>query len=148
MKDTKLECGAGAELAVADAASPGYSASRLNAVQHGILSRHAVLPWEDANEYERLLQALVAEHKPAGPTEDHLVEELVGVLWRKQRLWLAEASTYHRALKETTSSFSSTAEAALILTPGSHHKIEVSEAIKAFLSCRLCPRMPVNTSFS
>jgi hypothetical protein len=109
MKDTKSECGTGAELAVADAVSPGYSASRLNAVQHGILSRHMVLPWEDADEYQALLEALTLEHKPAGPTEQHLVEELVGVLWRKQRLRLAEVSTYHRALKETTSSFSSTA---------------------------------------
>jgi hypothetical protein len=131
MKATKSECGTGAELAVADAVSPGYSASRLNAVQHGILSRHMVLPWEDANENQALLEALTLEHKPAGPTEEHLVSELTGVLWRKQRLRLAEASAYHRALKSTTDTFSTTADAALILTPGSHHEIEVSEAIKA-----------------
>jgi hypothetical protein len=84
-----------------------------------------------ADGYQALLEALTLEHKPSGPTEQHLVVELAGVPWRTNRLRLAEASTYHRALKETTSSFSDTAEAALILTPGSHHKIEVSEAIKA-----------------
>ncbi|MFT7577945.1 MAG: hypothetical protein ACI9XZ_004348 [Alphaproteobacteria bacterium] len=131
MKDAKSECDTGTELTASDGASPGYSASRLNAVQHGILSRHAVLPWEDADEYERLFQALVAEHKPAGPTEEHLVEELVGVLWRKNRLRLAEASTYHRALKSTTDKFSTTADAALVLAPTSHQKVDVSEALKA-----------------
>jgi hypothetical protein len=28
----------------------GYERSRLNAVRHGILSRHLVLPWEDHSE--------------------------------------------------------------------------------------------------
>jgi len=63
-----------------------------------------VLPWEDRSEYDDLLQSLVAEHWPNGPTEQHLVEELAGLMWRKQRLTLAEASAHraglHRALEE------------------------------------------------
>ena len=51
----------------------GYEMSRFNALRHGVLSRHTVLPWEDHNEYCRLLDALVAEHRPQGPTEEHLV---------------------------------------------------------------------------
>jgi hypothetical protein len=31
---------------------------------------------------------LVAEHVPQGPTEDHLVEEIAGILWRKRCLSL------------------------------------------------------------
>jgi hypothetical protein len=131
MKDTKTKCDTGTELAASDGASSGYSASRLNAIQHGILSRYTVLPWEDANEYQALLEALPLEHKPSGPTEQHLVAELVGVFWRKNRLQLAEMSTYQCALRETTSSYSRTAEAALILTPVGHQNIEVSEAIKS-----------------
>jgi hypothetical protein len=34
-----------------------------------------VLPWEDWEEYQVLLTALVAEYAPRGPTEEHLVEE-------------------------------------------------------------------------
>jgi len=49
-----------------------YELSRLNALQHGVLSQHTVLPWEDREEYLALLEALVAEHKPQGPTEEHL----------------------------------------------------------------------------
>ena len=34
--------------------------------------------------------ALVAEHAPQGPTEEHLVEEVAGILWRKRRLRLSK----------------------------------------------------------
>ena len=82
------------------AAEPrGYERSRLNAVQHGILSRHLVLPWEKRSEYDELLESLIAEHSPSGPTEHHLVEELASIIWRKQRLVMAEAAAYHAGLE-------------------------------------------------
>lgn len=93
--------------------SDGYDASRLNPVRHGILSRFTVLPWEDAAEYEALLDALTEEHAPAGPTETHLVVELAGVLWRKRRLRLAEIATYQRGLQVVSDS-SRTAQSALV----------------------------------
>jgi hypothetical protein len=64
----------------------GYENSRFNAMRHGVLSVHTVLPWEGKAEYERLLNALVEEHAPRGPTEDHLIEEIAGVIWRKRSL--------------------------------------------------------------
>jgi hypothetical protein len=73
-------------------AGGGYERSRLNAIRHGILSRHLVLPWEDRSEYDGLLEGLVAEHAPSGTTEHHLVEELASIIWRKQRLVLAETA--------------------------------------------------------
>jgi hypothetical protein len=69
-----------------------YEFARFNALRHGVLSQHTVLPWEDGEEYSTLLEALVAEHKPQGPTEEHLVEELVGIIWRKRRLRLGEGA--------------------------------------------------------
>jgi hypothetical protein len=77
----------------------GYERSRLNAVRHGILSRHLVLPWEDHSEYDDLLEGLVAEHVPSGTTEHHLVEELASIIWRKQRLVIAETAAYQAGLK-------------------------------------------------
>jgi hypothetical protein len=47
-----------------------YEVTRFNAVRHGVLSRYTVLPWEDKEEYKELLNALVAEHDPQGPTEE------------------------------------------------------------------------------
>ena len=83
--------------------TPGnYQLTRFNATRHGILSRHTVLPWEPSEEYEELHLALKKEYVPVGPTEEHLVEEIAGIIWRKRRLWLAENATcrdqYRRAL--------------------------------------------------
>ena len=54
------------------ASNASYEVTRFNALQHGVLSRHAMMPWEDRNEYQTLLDALVEEHLPNGPTEVHL----------------------------------------------------------------------------
>lgn len=112
--------------------SEGYDGSRLNAVRHGILSRFTVLPWEDAAEYEALLDALTEEHTPAGPTETHLVVELAGVLWRKRRLRLAEVAAYQRGLQATTEPYSKTAQYALVAsTLDKPRHFDVASAIKA-----------------
>lgn len=80
-------------------ATSGCAVTRFNAMRHGLLSRYSALPWEDEGEYDGLLVALVGEYKPQGPTEEHLVEELAGVLWRKRRLRHAEGAAYRQALK-------------------------------------------------
>ena len=77
-----------------------YDGTRFNALRHGVLSGYAVLPWEDRSEYDSLLSALVAEHAPQGPTEEHLVEELAGIIWRKRRLRMAEAAIYREKLRK------------------------------------------------
>jgi hypothetical protein len=92
----------------------GYNASRFNALRHGVLSAHTVLPWEDKAEYEALLSALAQEHAPHGPTEEHLVEEIAGVIWRKRRLQLAEAASYRRSLETIANPSPSTLKRALI----------------------------------
>jgi hypothetical protein len=63
-----------------------------------VQSQHTVLPWEDGAEYSTLLKALVAEHKPEGPTEEHLIEELAGIIWRKRRLRLGECAVRNREM--------------------------------------------------
>ena len=83
----------------------GYDGSRFNAVRHGVLSELTVLPWEDEAEYAKLLEALVEEYQPRGPTEDHLVEEIAGVIWRKRRLRLAEAGSYWKNVDRATDFF-------------------------------------------
>jgi hypothetical protein len=93
--------------------SGSYELTRFNALSHGILSRHVVLPWEDAGAYRALVAALVAEHAPQGPTEEHLVEELAGVIWRKQRLRRAEAAAHRSTLQLTMACYRDTADAAL-----------------------------------
>ena len=77
---------------------PGYANVRFNALKHGVLSRHMVLAHEDAAEFSELLAALIEEHRPAGPTETHLVEELAGAIWRKRRVLQAEGASINRGL--------------------------------------------------
>jgi hypothetical protein len=91
-----------------------YESARFNALRHAVLSQYTVLPWEKEDEYAAILDALVAEHSPQGPTEEHLVEELAGVFWRKRRLRLAEASLYRSSLKKITEPHRSTVRAALV----------------------------------
>jgi hypothetical protein len=57
-----------------------------------------------------LIEALAAEHSPQGSTEEHLVDELAGNIWRKRRLRLAEGAVHHRALKRTTDPYQQTAK--------------------------------------
>ena len=91
----------------------GYEVSRLNALRHGVLSVHTVLPWEDKGEYEALLNGLVEEYVPRGPTEEHLVEEIACVIWRKRRLRIAEAGSYQRGIAQATDPVSDTLITAL-----------------------------------
>lgn len=81
-----------------ESASGPYSVVRFNALKHGVLSRYTVLSHEDAGEFQVLLDALVNEHRPKGPTETHLVEELAAVVWRKRRVLQAEGAGINRGL--------------------------------------------------
>jgi hypothetical protein len=108
----------------------GTEVTRFNALRHGLLSRYTVLPWEDGDEYHGLLDALVAEHQPSGPTEEHLVEELAGIVWRKRRLRLAEAATHRHGLAKTLGTHRDTAKAALVHVDGSDHE-RIVDAIRA-----------------
>ena len=110
--------------------SAGMELTRFNALRHGVLSRYTVLPWESADEYRILVAALVAEHGPQGPTEEHLVEELAGVLWRKRRLRLAEAAAHRRGLEDTFDSYRKTAKAALSHVETAGESSDVCEAVR------------------
>ncbi len=86
----------------------GYDRLKYNALKHGILSRYTVMPWESEEDYQNLLNSLITEHAPKGITEEHLVEELAGVIWRKMRLRYAENTSLQRSLNSCIgSNFSS-----------------------------------------
>jgi hypothetical protein len=80
----------------------GYKVVRFNALKHGILSRYTVLSHENHADYESLVNSLMDEHLPAGATEQHLVEELATVIWRKRRVLQAEGANINKGLKEST----------------------------------------------
>ena len=86
---------------VAGASPQPYEVVRFNALKHGILSRYTVLSHESHADYESLVNSLMDEHLPAGATEQHLIEELASVIWRKRRVLQAEGATINKGLKES-----------------------------------------------
>ena len=109
----------------------GTDTTHFNALRHGVLSRYTVLPWESADEYRAVVEALVAEHGPQGPTEEHLVEEIAGILWRKRRLRLAEAAAHRRGLEGTLASYRETVKVALVHLDTTGQSERVVDAIRA-----------------
>jgi hypothetical protein len=109
----------------------GYESSRFNAVRHGVLSAHTVLPGEDETEYAALLGALVEEYAPHGPTEDHLIEEIACVIWRKRRLRFAEAASYRRGLEKAANPLSGTLDRALVQVEGTLPLGPIIDAVTA-----------------
>src|SRR5271163_3409529 len=109
----------------------GTETTRFNALRHGVLSRYTVLPWEDADEYDALVASLVAEHAPHGPTEEHLVEELAGIMWRKRRLRLAEAAAHRHGLENALSQSRRTAKRAVVHIDAADGSADVAEAVRA-----------------
>lgn len=85
----------------ADPSPKPYEVVRFNALKHGILSRYTVLSHESHADYESLVNSLMDEHLPAGATEQHLIEELASVIWRKRRVLQAEGATINKGLKES-----------------------------------------------
>ena len=73
-------------------------------MKHGILSRYTVLSHENHADYESLVGSLMDEHLPAGATEQHLIEELASVIWRKRRVLQAEGATINKGLRESARS--------------------------------------------
>lgn len=86
------------------ASANSYEAVRFNAMKHGILSKLTVLAHEDQTEFAGLLAALIEEHRPAGMTERHLIEELAAIIWRKRRVLLAEGAAINRGLRSVAQS--------------------------------------------
>ena len=83
---------------------PGtYTLTRFNATRHGILSKFTPLHCESQEEYEKLHFSLRQEHDPAGPTEEHLVEEIAGIFWRKRRLRMAETAAFQSKMHTSRS---------------------------------------------
>ena len=73
----------------------GRAAVGLNALRHGLTAQTSVLPGENPGEFQELLDAFLAEHQPAGPTETLLVEQLAICAWRLRRMRALETGLFN-----------------------------------------------------
>jgi len=79
-------------------AGAGYMTSRWNATKHGLAAEHSVLSGEDPKAFEELKQRYFAEWKPAGPTAEYLVNQLVEIEWKFMRFRRFEHAELRQAL--------------------------------------------------
>lgn len=113
-----------------DPKPPAYEVVRFNALKHGILSRYTVLSHESHADYESLVDSLMDEHLPAGATEQHLIEELASVIWRKRRVLQAEGATINQDLKSVASNTKAVVQAAAPFQRGIYSQtIDLGEVI-------------------
>ena len=82
----------------------GKARSRLNALQHGLLAREAVLQgfWikESPRELEALHRQFWRQCAPVGALEEMLVEQIVTCYWRKRRVLRAESGEIAQSVGE------------------------------------------------
>ena len=79
-----------------------------------MLSRYTVLPWEDADEYQAIVDRPHGRTRAAGTDRGAPGRGNRRHMWRKRRLRLAEAAAHRRGLDGTLSSHRETVKVALV----------------------------------
>ncbi len=67
------------------------------ALKHGAYTSLGLLPGENRTEFEKLLQELIAEFTPRGPSENEIVASIARYTWRKKNLSTIRSATFARA---------------------------------------------------
>ena len=78
----------------------GKDLVRFNAFRHGLLAQDVVLPGEDGDAFEDLLNQVRANLSPVGPIEEFLVNRVANAMWRLKRLARAETALLHSRVQE------------------------------------------------
>ena len=92
---------ANAQKSTGPRSAEGKSASRFNALKHGIDAASVVIPGEDPAEYDALDADYCREFRPLSPSEIFHVDTMLRADWLKRRLRLVEADLYRTLLAET-----------------------------------------------
>ena len=108
----------------------GKSASRFNALKHGIDAASLVIPGEDPADYEALATHYYREFRPDSPSENFHVDTMLRADWQKRRLLRVEADLHHTLLTESPGA----SLAAALLSDSSAAKllVRVQRQIAAF----------------
>jgi len=78
----------------------GKAAVRHNAFRHGLLARDVVLPDEDFDTFEDLLNQVWAELSPVGRIEELLLDRIVNIMWRLGRSARMETALFDWRVRE------------------------------------------------
>jgi len=80
----------------------GKSASRFNALKHGMDAASIVIPGEDPAEYEALAAHYLEEYHPQSPSESFHVDAMLRADWQKRRLQRVEGDLYRSIIAESS----------------------------------------------
>ncbi len=121
---------ANAQKSTGPRSAEGKSASRFNALKHGIDAASVVIPGEDPAEYEALAADYRRDFRPQSPSEIFHVDTMLRADWLKRRLQLVEADLHRTLLAETPGA--SLAAALLSESPAAKLLVRVQRQIAAF----------------
>jgi|ERR1017187_864977 hypothetical protein len=121
---------ANAQKSTGPRSAEGKSASRFNALQHGIDAASIVIPGEDPADYEALAAQYCREFRPESPSESFHVEAMLRADWQKRRLMRVEADLHRTLLAEYPGA--SLAAALLSNSPAAKLLVRVQRQIAAF----------------
>jgi hypothetical protein len=76
----------------------GKAISARNNFRHGFTGEFTVLPWEQQEEFDRLLNALRDEHKASDLTERILVDKMAQALWLTKRALMLQHVTFNHEI--------------------------------------------------
>jgi hypothetical protein len=83
----------------------GKTASRLNAITHGLTAAAPLLPTESEDEYAAFRNAMLDGLVPDGPLETQLAEEVVDLSWRLRRATKLEHGVLARGVASADERF-------------------------------------------
>lgn len=121
---------ANAQKSTGPRSAEGKSASRFNALKHGMDAASIVIPGEDPANYDALAADYHRSFRPQSPSESFHVDTLLRADWQKRRLLRVEADLYRTLLAESPGA--SLAAALLSESPAAKLLARVQRQIAAF----------------
>ena len=121
---------ANAQKSTGPRSAEGKSASRFNALKHGIDAASIVIPGEDPADYDALTTHYQREFHPQTPSETFHAGTMLRADWQKRRLMRVEADLHRTLLAESPGA--SLAAAMLSDSPAANLLVRVQRQIAAF----------------
>ena len=78
----------------------GKDRSSQNAIRHGLLARHTVLPTERRESFDASIRSYYSRIQPQDDLEESLVDDMAGAYWRIQRLSAIETYMMNREIED------------------------------------------------
>jgi hypothetical protein len=121
---------ANAQKSTGPRSAEGKSASRFNALKHGIDAASIVIPGEDPADYDCLVAQYLHEYRPQSASESFHVDNMIRADWQKRRLETVEADLFRTIMTESPDN--SLAAVLLAESPAAKLLLRIQRQIAAF----------------